>query len=86
MAGDIVQFPGHKWFHCNTRTCNGCMFCHGGLGCCVTCGGLEGSLTTHCPQMRCEMIVLDAVYAGECDYDRRKGWIRKEKIDVKQDA
>lgn len=32
------------------------------------------------------MIVLDAVYAGECDYDRRRGWIRKEKIDVKQDA
>jgi hypothetical protein len=81
---DIISFPGHKWFHCNPATCNGCMFCHGGLRCCVTCGGLEGSLTTHCPQMRFEMIVLDEVYAGRIDYDKRRGWIKKEKIDVRE--
>jgi hypothetical protein len=81
----MIQFPGHKWFNCDPPCQDRyCMFCEGGLGACVTCGGAEASLTTNCPQMRCEMIVLDAVQAGECDYDRRRGWYRKERIDVRQ--
>ena len=75
---DIVQFPGHKWYHCNAETCSGCAFCHGGLGACVTCGGLEGSLTRDCPGVRCDEIVLDAVYTEEIDYHRGRGWIRRE--------
>jgi len=80
---DIISFPGHKWYHCDP-SCSGCMICDGGLGACVTCGGFEGSLAKDCPQVRCEMIVHDEVHAGRIDYDRRRGWYRKERIDVRE--
>lgn len=72
--GTVIRFPRHKWFRCNPSTCNGCMFCHGGLGACRTCGGFEGSLPTDCPQYRCTAETLDKIYAGRVDYRRREGW------------
>lgn len=72
--GVVLLFRGHRWAHCDTRTCNGCHLCHGGLGVCRTCGGMEGSLTTHCPQVVCNSLILDAVYDAQCDF-RNGEWV-----------
>lgn len=73
----ILRWPGHVAHHCDTRTCDGCMFCHGGLFACVTCGGLEGSVPTDCPGERMPEVVADEVYAGAIDYRRGEGWTRR---------
>lgn len=63
----VLRFPGHKWFHC-PRECEGCMFCNGGLGLCVTCGGAEGSLPTECPGEQMTSRAQDEVYNGRLDF------------------
>lgn len=64
----LLKFTRHKRIRC---TCSGdrhCMFCDGGLFACETCGGAEGSLTTHCPQEKVDGKLLDAVYNSELDF------------------
>ena len=71
----IIQFPGHHWAHCTRKDCTGCHLCHGGLGICTTCGGMEGSLTTDCPGERVSYDDGERVYAGTLDYRRGEGWV-----------
>ncbi len=73
----VLPFPGHKWARCKSQTCTGCHLCHGGLGVCVTCGGAEGSLPTDCPGKLMEHDVNEAVYNGEIDYLRSRGWVKQ---------
>lgn len=73
----VINFPGHHWHRCAT-TCNGCMFCHGGLAACTRCGGGEGSLPTDCPGVRMSADDADLVYAGVLDHRRGRGWVRDE--------
>lgn len=44
------------------------MFCNGGLSACVTCGGGEASLPTHCPGVRMGTLKESMVQAGNADY------------------
>src|SRR5215467_3944685 len=71
----VVSFPGHRWKHCTNPECLGCFLCHGGLGLCEVCGGMEGSLTTDCPGEPMHDLVESEVYAGRVDYLRREGWM-----------
>ncbi len=82
---DILHFPRHvlsgSVLHpCDCEEDGGwtCIVCAGGLAYCVACGGAESSMPTHCPGYIIEEEVLEAVSAGEVDYDWRHGWIRRD--------
>ena len=81
MTAMIVQFPEHRRARCFTD-CEGCPLCNGGLFICATCGGAEASLTTHCPQYRCDTLTLDEVQAGRLDFVRGK-WVQCTKRERK---
>jgi hypothetical protein len=57
---NLVMFPLHR-LDSKFRLENG-------LGLCLTCGGGEASLTTHCPQRRLTGAELDAVQRGDADF------------------
>ena len=63
----------HVWATCDAE-CNGCALCHGGLGLCKVCGGLEGSLTTTCSGRQMSEEMLNMVYAGRLDF-KDETWI-----------
>lgn len=69
----VIRFPQHKLYHC-ADSCTGCMYCDGGLGLCVVCGGAEASLPRHCPGERMTEAQEDAVTAGLLDFERNAGW------------
>jgi hypothetical protein len=64
---------GHTPVECNCDEPY-CQFCQGGLFGCSTCGGLEGSVPTHCPGEAMTYKQSDDVYAGRIDY-RDGAWI-----------
>lgn len=84
MTALLYQFPRHvlegRDVPCRCSQDNPyvmyCNICDGGLSHCVTCGGAEGSMPTHCPGERMPQEVSDAVYGGLCDYDARLGWVQ----------
>jgi hypothetical protein len=76
MTAQLIRFPGHKWAHCTSPDCHGCMLCLGGLGICSTCGGGEGALPDHCPGVPMTMEQTDAVYEARLNY--RDGQWREE--------
>ena len=75
MGAEIIPLAKHHWDHCKRVDCPGCMLCHGGLALCTVCRGLEGSLPTDCPGEQMGDEVAKAVYAGERDFVRGRGWI-----------
>lgn len=64
---NVIKFPGHKLFRCK-QGCEGCFACRGGLALCVTCGGAEASLPTHCPGEHMDSIMATSVQEGLMDY------------------
>lgn len=68
----------HTWYACS-ETCNGCMFCDGGLSACTVCGGFEGTLTEHCAGNKLPEFTLDKVYAGELDFVNG-AWVRPSSL------
>lgn len=71
----VIPFPGHR-LERSHECCDGsgCCVCKGGLGHCLTCGGAEASLPTHCPQRRMTQIEVEAVSDGDLDYTFSEGW------------
>lgn len=65
---------GHTPATCARIFCDGCMYCDGGLWACTVCGGVEGSMPTHCPGDRMDDDTLDAVNDELLDY-RDGQWI-----------
>lgn len=70
--GDVIRFTGHKRHNCDTSdrkhtdwpdTCPACI-----LYLCVTCGGAEGSLPTHCPGYRISFEGQELIMAGQLDF------------------
>lgn len=78
----IFSFPHHR-LHGVDVPCDNqdpdrpCMVCEGSLALCVTCGGAEGSLPTHCPGEPMQPEVADDVYSELLDYDAREGWVQR---------
>lgn len=58
---------GHVYYKC-PDSCDGCMFCNGGLLSCTVCKGGEGSLPTVCPGRPMTEEEQDEVYRGELDF------------------
>ena len=67
----------HTPYECDDK-CTGCCYCDGGLILCTTCGGAEGSLTTHCPGEDVPEERLDLVFEGKLDHVNRKWWTPEE--------
>jgi hypothetical protein len=60
------------------QACNrtgSCFICDGGLVLCELCGGAEGSLPTHCPEVTMGEELEDQVYNGALDY-RNGAWVK----------
>lgn len=71
-----LRADGHVGYECQKPcTRSHCQFCMGGLFACTLCGGLEGSVPTHCPKTRMLDPVSDLVYKGKLDFKDGK-WIR----------
>lgn len=70
----------HTWYVCPPG-CEkpACWFCEGGLSACTACGGLEGSLPTHCPGDSVDVFTLNKVYGGEIDFVNGT-WVRPTDI------
>lgn len=74
----VIALASHHFARCNTRECNGCMLCHGGLALCTECGGFEGAMPTDCPGERIPSFLCDEIYNGALDYRRDQGWVQKQ--------
>lgn len=61
--GDYKPVFPHTWHEC-APGCDGCQFCHGGLGWCTVCGGFEGQLLPDCPGFHPGEEALNACYKG----------------------
>lgn len=64
----VVLFPGHKLERHENCERQRCYICDGGLACCVTCGGAENSLPSHCPQRMMTATEIESVSDGDYDY------------------
>ena len=62
----VIKFPGHKRERCTEEACAGCVVCN--LYCCVTCGGAETDLPTHCPGTRMDSLMRTCVQDKTADY------------------
>ena len=49
---------------CRNQDSGNCMFCDGGLGHCIVCGGFEGQLLTYCPGYKLSEETLESCYRG----------------------
>lgn len=67
---NVIKFPKHKLHRCRTDggVIEECIGCRGGLSSCVTCGGAEASLPTHCPGEHMDAFRCDSVQSGAADY------------------
>ncbi len=64
---NITMFPRHRLHRC--AGCErGCFACEGGLSSCVTCGGAEASLPSHCPQQRMDGVQQMLVQQRVADF------------------
>lgn len=77
QASNVVYLHIHHWARCTNKECTGCSLCHGGLSVCTICGGAEGSLPTDCPGERMTPQQINDVYAGELDWQKGTGWVKK---------
>jgi hypothetical protein len=71
--GQKIADDGHTAVECNCDEPY-CQFCQGGLFACSVCGGLEGSVPTHCPGDAMTYKQNEDVYAGRIDY-RDGAWV-----------
>ena len=58
-----------------------CLICDGGLFVCSVCTCAEGTLPTHCPEIKVSTEVQDEVINGTTDYIDGK-WVNKTEYDV----
>lgn len=73
----------HVWYTCDCYRSDappGCMFCEGGLGACTVCGGMEGSLPTHCPGAEMGRFTEQKVYTTDLDFVNG-AWVRNPRKD-----
>lgn len=72
---NVIKFPGHRLHRCRTNDeTEECFACRGGLASCVTCGGAEASMPTHCPGERMGPFTLDSVQDKSMDFKNGK-WV-----------
>lgn len=69
--GEVIKWPRHRLHRCGELNC---MICNGGLASCETCGGGEGDLPTDCPGRWMTIDEMEAVYCGDMNYTRQRGW------------
>jgi len=73
----------HQYYECppdkheNEDYYGGCPFCDGGLGLCIICGGLEGSLTSECYGKQLDENILELIYKKGLDF-KNDHWTIKE--------
>ena len=58
------------------KDCYPGMICDGGLALCSVCGGLEGGLTSDCPEEQMTEEEVEKVYKGEIDFIDGQ-WVNK---------
>lgn len=63
-------------YHANDVWARACAICDGGLSICTVCHGLEGSLTTDCPEAGITENQRSEIYGGCLDY-RNGAWVQK---------
>lgn len=73
MAAKILHWPRHMRHHC-APTCEGCVYCVGGLMHCTRCGGSEGELPSDCPGLTMTSQERKDVMRGILNYTDREGW------------
>jgi len=66
MEHQFYKCPPDK--HENEEYYTNCPYCEGGLGLCIICGGLEGSLTSDCCGHNLDECVLEAIYKGGLNF------------------
>ncbi len=79
----VIMFPRHRLHNRRGTDCAGCFCCEGGLALCVTCGGAEASLPTHCPQARMDDLMQATVQDGSADFENGEwNFIERRRRDV----